>query len=91
LIRRDKSVRKVCKRRRIGAVSECVNGDVVVQEKWDHMTRRWRENISVVQLTKLFLIDEVSVNLNQTINQSLFYSAPNNWLTRELANLVCRT
>ncbi|ESN99816.1 hypothetical protein HELRODRAFT_151832, partial [Helobdella robusta] len=28
-------------------------------EKWDFMTRRWRENRSFVQLVKLFLIDEV--------------------------------
>ncbi|KFP17489.1 putative ATP-dependent DNA helicase HFM1, partial [Egretta garzetta] len=30
------------------------------QEKWDSMTRRWRDN-SIVQLVRLFLIDEVHV------------------------------
>jgi len=35
-----------------------------MQEKWDHMTRRWRENISVVQMTRLFLIDEVRTSTN---------------------------
>lgn len=30
-----------------------------VQEKWDSMTRRWRDNKSLVQLVRLFLIDEV--------------------------------
>jgi len=34
-----------------------------MQEKWDHMTRRWKENISVVQLTRLFLIDEVTFSV----------------------------
>lgn len=28
------------------------------KEKWDSMTRRWRDN-SIVQLVRLFLIDEV--------------------------------
>jgi len=32
---------------------------LLTQEKWDHLTRRWRENISIVHLTRLFLIDEV--------------------------------
>jgi len=39
-----------------------------MQEKWDHMTRRWRENISVVQLTRLFLIDEVRYWFSQYTN-----------------------
>ena len=29
------------------------------QEKWDSMTRKWRDNRSLVQSVKLFLIDEV--------------------------------
>ena len=29
------------------------------QEKWDSVTRRWRDYKSLVQLVKLFLIDEV--------------------------------
>ena len=37
---------------------------IFTQEKWDHMTRRWRDHISVVQLTRLFLIDEVNLSLN---------------------------
>lgn len=28
------------------------------KEKWDSMTRKWRDN-SIVQLVRLFLIDEV--------------------------------
>ena len=31
------------------------------QEKWDSMTRKWRDNRSLVQSVKLFLIDEVSI------------------------------
>lgn len=30
-----------------------------LQEKWDSMTRRWRESTSFVQSVALFLIDEV--------------------------------
>ena len=30
-----------------------------LQEKWDSMTRRWRDHKSLVQLVRLFLIDEV--------------------------------
>ncbi|NXH11348.1 HFM1 helicase, partial [Bucco capensis] len=33
---------------------------VTTPEKWDSMTRRWRDN-SIVQLVRLFLIDEVHV------------------------------
>ncbi|NXX97824.1 HFM1 helicase, partial [Centropus bengalensis] len=33
---------------------------ITTPEKWDSMTRRWRDN-SVVQLVRLFLIDEVHV------------------------------
>ena len=29
------------------------------QEKWDSMTRKWRDYKSLVQLVRLFLIDEV--------------------------------
>ena len=29
------------------------------QEKWDSMTRKWRDHKSLVQLVRLFLIDEV--------------------------------
>lgn len=31
------------------------------QEKWDSMTRRWRDNTFIVQSICLFLIDEVHV------------------------------
>ena len=31
-----------------------------MQEKWDSMTRRWRDNKALIQLVRLFLIDEVS-------------------------------
>lgn len=30
-----------------------------IQEKWDSMTRKWRDYKSLVQLVRLFLIDEV--------------------------------
>jgi ATP-dependent DNA helicase HFM1/MER3 len=33
-------------------------------EKWDVVSRRWRDNKSLVQLVKLFLIDEVTINTN---------------------------
>lgn len=29
------------------------------QEKWDSMTRKWKDNKSLVQSVRLFLIDEV--------------------------------
>ena len=29
------------------------------QEKWDSMTRKWKDNRSLVQAVRLFLIDEV--------------------------------
>jgi len=32
---------------------------VYPQEKWDSMTRKWRDHKSLVQLVRLFLIDEV--------------------------------
>lgn len=32
---------------------------LILQEKWDSMTRKWRDYKSLVQLVKLFLIDEV--------------------------------
>ncbi|NWT40871.1 HFM1 helicase, partial [Chroicocephalus maculipennis] len=41
---------------------EIHHADIIVTtpEKWDSMTRRWRDN-SIVQLVRLFLIDEVHV------------------------------
>uniref|UniRef100_A0A8C3IZJ8 Helicase ATP-binding domain-containing protein n=1 Tax=Calidris pygmaea TaxID=425635 RepID=A0A8C3IZJ8_9CHAR len=41
---------------------EIHHADVIITtpEKWDSMTRRWRDN-SIVQLVRLFLIDEVHV------------------------------
>ncbi|NXU72267.1 HFM1 helicase, partial [Oreotrochilus melanogaster] len=41
---------------------EIHNADIIITtpEKWDSMTRRWRDN-SIVQLVRLFLIDEVHV------------------------------
>lgn len=33
------------------------------QEKWDSMTRKWKDNC-LLQLVKLFLIDEVSVSVD---------------------------
>ena len=32
---------------------------ICTQEKWDSMTRKWRDHKSLVQLVRLFLIDEV--------------------------------
>ncbi|XP_071666542.1 probable ATP-dependent DNA helicase HFM1 isoform X2 [Patagioenas fasciata] len=41
---------------------EIHHADIIITtpEKWDSMTRRWRDN-SIVQLVRLFLIDEVHV------------------------------
>ncbi|XP_071790611.1 uncharacterized protein [Asterias amurensis] len=36
-----------------------INIVLTTPEKWDSMTRKWRDNKSLVQLVKLFLIDEV--------------------------------
>ncbi|XP_062506983.1 probable ATP-dependent DNA helicase HFM1 isoform X2 [Corticium candelabrum] len=36
-----------------------VNIILTTPEKWDSMTRRWRDNKSLVQMVRLFLIDEV--------------------------------
>ncbi|XP_041453765.1 probable ATP-dependent DNA helicase HFM1 [Lytechinus variegatus] len=38
---------------------QAVNIIFTTPEKWDSMTRKWRDNHSLVQLVKLFLIDEV--------------------------------
>ena len=39
---------------------QCVMYHVLYpQEKWDSMTRKWRDHKSLVQLVRLFLIDEV--------------------------------
>lgn len=32
---------------------------ITTPEKWDSLTRRWRDNASLVQLVKLFMLDEV--------------------------------
>lgn len=34
---------------------------ITTPEKWDSMTRRWKDHIRLVQLVKLFLIDEVHI------------------------------
>ena len=31
----------------------------LLKEKWDSMTRKWRDNKCLVQMVKLFLIDEI--------------------------------
>lgn len=38
---------------------------ITTPEKWDSMTRKWRDHARLMQLVKLFLIDEVHV-LNET-------------------------
>lgn len=38
----------------------------ISQEKWDSMTRKWKDNRSLVQAVKLFLIDEVNLNVSLT-------------------------
>ena len=40
----------------INVLRDCL---CLVQEKWDSMTRKWRDHKSLVQLVRLFLIDEV--------------------------------
>lgn len=41
-------------------------------EKWDAMTRKWKDHAGIVQLIKLFLIDEVSqesiIDYNSQLN-----------------------
>lgn len=32
---------------------------ITTPEKWDSITRKWRENVKLVEVIKLFLIDEV--------------------------------
>ncbi|MCJ1414208.1 Sec63 [Xylographa parallela] len=34
---------------------------ITTPEKWDSMTRKWKDHIKLVQLVKLFLIDEVHI------------------------------
>ncbi|EED17429.1 DEAD/DEAH box DNA helicase (Mer3), putative [Talaromyces stipitatus ATCC 10500] len=43
---------------------------ITTPEKWDSMTRRWRDHSKLMQLVKLFLIDEVHV-LNETRGAAL--------------------
>ncbi|XP_072788831.1 probable ATP-dependent DNA helicase HFM1 isoform X4 [Taeniopygia guttata] len=46
---------------------EIHHADIIITtpEKWDSMTRRWRDN-SIVQLVRLFLIDEIAEWLSDT-------------------------
>lgn len=44
-----------------------------LQEKWDSMTRKWRDNC-LLQLVRLFLIDEVR-HLTQTYTYIALHSA----------------
>ena len=48
-------------RHRIGWLFRFTRGpyNLTTPEKWDHLTRRWRDNKSLAQHTRLFLIDEV--------------------------------
>jgi ATP-dependent DNA helicase HFM1/MER3 len=32
---------------------------ITTPEKWDSLTRKWKDNKEIVQMVKLFLIDEV--------------------------------
>ncbi|OKL61605.1 hypothetical protein UA08_03771 [Talaromyces atroroseus] len=43
---------------------------ITTPEKWDSMTRRWRDHAKLMQLIRLFLIDEVHV-LNETRGAAL--------------------
>lgn len=43
---------------------------ITTPEKWDSMTRRWRDHSKLMQLVRLFLIDEVHV-LNETRGAAL--------------------
>ncbi|KAH8701665.1 Sec63 Brl domain-containing protein [Talaromyces proteolyticus] len=43
---------------------------ITTPEKWDSMTRRWRDHMKLIQLVKLFLIDEVHV-LNESRGAAL--------------------
>lgn len=39
---------------------------ITTPEKWDMVTRRWREHSQLVEVIKLFLIDEVHILNDQT-------------------------
>ncbi|XP_013384284.1 probable ATP-dependent DNA helicase HFM1 [Lingula anatina] len=43
-----------------------VNIIMTTPEKWDSMTRKWRDNKSLVQLVKLFLVDEIHILNDET-------------------------
>lgn len=36
---------------------------ITTPEKWDAITRRWKEHKQIVQVVKLFMIDEVIYNV----------------------------
>jgi ATP-dependent DNA helicase HFM1/MER3 len=48
------------------------NANIIITtpEKWDSVTRRWRDHVKLMQLVRLFLIDEVHI-LNETRGATL--------------------
>lgn len=43
----------------------------IFKEKWDSMTRKWKDNC-LLQLVRLFLIDEVSVFVTYFAHKTVF-------------------
>lgn len=43
----------------------------IFKEKWDSMTRKWKDNC-LLQLVRLFLIDEVSVFVTYFAHRTVF-------------------
>lgn len=46
------------------------------QEKWDSMTRKWKDNC-LLQLVRLFLIDEVNVFVRYFVHRPIFHCSKN--------------
>lgn len=44
---------------------------ITTPEKWDSLTRKWRDNKKLVQLVKLFMIDEVHILNDETRGPTL--------------------
>lgn len=59
----DLSVKEVTGDSDLSSLHSVQNADIIVTtpEKWDSMTRKWKDHVRLVYLIKLFLIDEVHI------------------------------
>lgn len=59
----DLSVKEVTGDSDLSSLHSVQNADIIVTtpEKWDSMTRKWKDHVRLVHLIKLFLIDEVHI------------------------------